>query len=76
MLAARQHFTRVEVAILTWQVDVGLADLYHERGDLAAEAGARENAPGGIACLTEGIRDESLQRSFLGRTDVQKIPTP
>jgi tetratricopeptide (TPR) repeat protein len=75
LLEARRHLTRAEVAILTWKVDAALADLYHDRGDMAAEAAARANARGGIARLAEGVRDETLRRSFLGRADVQKVLT-
>jgi tetratricopeptide (TPR) repeat protein len=75
LLEARRHLTRSRVAILTWKIDAALAHLYHARGDSVAEAAARENAQRGIARLAEGIRDEALQRSFLGRPDVQKALT-
>ena len=75
LLEARSHLARAGVAILTWKIDAALADLYHDRGDTAAEAAARENARRGIARLAEGIRDEALRRSFLGRADVQKVLT-
>jgi hypothetical protein len=72
LLEARSRLSQAGVVILTWKVDAALADLYHERGDTAAETVARENARIGIAHLVEGIRDPALQRSFLGRPDVQK----
>jgi hypothetical protein len=75
LLEARRHLARAGVPILIWKIDAALADLYHGRGDLAAEAAARANARGGIAQLAEGIRDEVLRRSFLDRADVQKVLT-
>jgi hypothetical protein len=75
LLEARCRLARAGVAILTWKIDAALADLYHDRGDVAAEAAARANARGGITQLAEGIRDEALRRSFLGRADVLKVLT-
>jgi tetratricopeptide (TPR) repeat protein len=75
LLEARSRLARAGVAILTWKTDAALAELYHNRGDMAAAAVARENARRGVALLAEGIRDEGLRRSFLGRTDVHKVLT-
>jgi hypothetical protein len=75
LLEARSRLARARVAILTWKIDAALADLYHIGGDTVAEATARENARRGIAQLAEGIQDEVLRRSFLGRADVQKVLT-
>jgi tetratricopeptide (TPR) repeat protein len=75
LLEARSRLERAGVVILTWRIDAALADLYHDRGDVAAEAAARASARGGIARLAEGIRDEALRRSFLDRADVQKVLT-
>ncbi len=74
-LEARSHLVRAGVVILTWKIDAALAELYHDREDMAAEVAARENARRGIARLAEGIRDEALRRSFLARVDVQKVLT-
>ena len=73
LLEAHSRLAHAGVVILTWKIDAALADLYHERGDMAAEAATRENARRGIARLADGIRDETLRRSFLGRTDVQEV---
>jgi tetratricopeptide (TPR) repeat protein len=73
LLEAHSRLTHAGVVILTWKIDAALAELYHERGDRAAEAAALENARRGIARLADGIRDETLRRSFLDRTDVQKV---
>jgi tetratricopeptide (TPR) repeat protein len=75
LLEAHGRLSHAGVVILTWKIDAALADLYHERGDMAAEAAGRENARRGIARLADGIRDETLRRSFLGRTDVQRVLT-
>jgi tetratricopeptide (TPR) repeat protein len=73
LLEARNRLARAGVATLLWKIDAAFAELHHERGDLTAEAVARENARHGVARLAEGIRDETLRRSFLGRADVQKV---
>jgi tetratricopeptide (TPR) repeat protein len=73
---ARRHLTDARVAILIWKTDAALAEVHHRRGNPPAEAAARECAAGGIARLAEGIRDEGLRRSFLGRADVRKVIDP
>jgi tetratricopeptide (TPR) repeat protein len=75
LLEARSRLAQAGVVILTWKIDAALADLYRERGDTVAEVVAHENARRGIEHLAEGIRDEALRNSFLGRADVQKVLT-
>jgi hypothetical protein len=73
LLEARHRLTEAGVAILTWKVEAALADVHQQRGDHAAEGAARGRARGGVARLADGIRDEGLRRSFLGRADVRKV---
>ena len=42
LLEAHSRLAHAGVVILTWKIDAALADLYHERGDMAAEAATRE----------------------------------
>jgi tetratricopeptide (TPR) repeat protein len=57
--------------VLTWRVNAALAEVYAEAGqDDRAEA-ARDQAKVGIGRLADGIRDDSLRRSFLNHPEVQ-----
>jgi tetratricopeptide (TPR) repeat protein len=73
LMEGRRHLTAARAASLIWKTDAARADVHQRRGNTAAEGAARESAAGGIARLAEGIRDDGLRHSFLGRADVRKV---
>ena len=73
LLRARKLLENSGALILIWRVDAALAEIYADTGQGDRALAARGQARAEIGHLADGIRDDSLRRSFLNHPEVQRV---